>query len=172
MTIDPGDYCGHYVRVARQGPCQHQLPRPRVKEYRIPTLSSHKSRDSRPWTWRVAAAWGERFWFQLNKGRLHFTFVSPDYKFPVKTSEGSKNCNETRRSQDESRHEARVVSSHDLRRSVADTGRITHTRHTEHLLSLRSYGRCVLITMLWPGCGVRSLLSFLAMTHVLVPACT
>ena len=170
MTIDPGDYCGHYVRVARQGPCQHQLPRPRVKEYRIPTLSSHKSRDSRPWTWRVAAAWGERFWFQLNKGRLHFTFVSPDYKFPVRTEAGIV----AQQGGVKMSHVMRVVSSHDLKRSV-DTGRITYTqasKHTAHLSSLRSYGRCVLITMLWPGCGVRSLLSFLAMTHVLVPACT
>ena len=64
-----------------------------------------------------------------------------------------------------------VVSSHDSIRSVADIGRIDTSKQA-HLFSLRSYGRCVLITIRWPGCGVRDLLSFLAMTHVLVPACT
>ena len=71
-------------------------------------------------------------------------------------------------------HVMRVVSSHDLRRSVADTGRITHTSKQAHRTpSLIKVVRKMCLdndAVAW--CGVRSLLSFLAMTHVLVPACT
>ena len=66
----------------------------------------------------------------------------------------------------------RVVSSHDLKRSVADTGRIIDTSKQAHRTPF-------LIKVVRKMCldndkvaRVRSLLSFLAMTHVLVPACT
>lgn len=104
MTIDPGitvgTMCGSLGAVSP--------PTAATQSQGVQNTHTLKtqSRESRPWICRVAAAaWGERFWFQSNKGRLHFTFVSPDYKFPVRTSEGSKNCSATRRSQDESRHE-------------------------------------------------------------------
>ena len=68
-------------------------------------------------------------------------------------------------------HAMRVVSSHDLKRSV-DTGRITSKQAHRTPILIKVVRKMCLDNDAVAWCGVRSLLSFLAMTHVLVPACT